>query len=304
VLSRAGLKRMAPQATWLLVLGANAPDLDVISGLGGQAAFLQYHRGPTHSLVAMPLLALLVTGLVWAVRRKRFHWGRAFPAALIGVASNPLLDLANAYGVRLLWPFSSRWISFDFLAFFDVWIWLLLALGVAVPWLLHFVSREMGAQTGPGSGMAVAALCLAALYGTGKYLLHERAVAVLDARMYQGEIPLRVAAMPLPANPFRWVGLVEGRGFLERRPELNLLEEFDPSGGRIYYKPENTPRVEPFRSFLEFARWPVWRVTPAADMEGAVNVELSDLRFGPPGESRFKVAAVVDAGGAVSDPRR
>ena len=35
--------------------------------------------------------------------------------------------------------------------------------GVAVPWLLHFVSREMGAQTGPGSGMAVAALCLAAV---------------------------------------------------------------------------------------------------------------------------------------------
>ena len=294
LLSRAGLNRLSPHAAWLLVAGANAADLDVISGLSGQAAYLQYHRGPTHSLVAMPVLALLVTLLVRFFRRRGFSWGKAYLVALIGVASNPLLDLANPYGVRILWPFSSRWVNFDFLAIFDVWIWLLLGAGIAVPWLLHAVSREIGAEAGSGRGMAIFVLCLAILYGGAKFVLHERAVAVLDARMYQGQVPLRVAAMPSAVNPFRWVGLVEGRGFTGMYPGLNLLEDFDPSSGEIHYKPEWTPRSEPFRSFLEFAQWPVWKLTPLPEPEGAVQVELSDLRFGPPGSSRFSVTAPVN----------
>ena len=292
VLSRGGLNRISPHATWLLVMAANAPDLDVISRLGGQSAYLQYHRGPTHSLVAIPLVALLVTVLVGALRRKGFSWRKAYVVSLIGVASNPLFDLANSYGVRILWPFSRQWVNFDFLAIFDVWIWLMLALGIAGPWLSRTVSREIGAPAGTGRGMAIFVLCLVGLYCCGKYLLHERAVAVLEARIYQGEVPRRVAAMPSPVNPLRWVGLVEGSGFLERYSSVNLLEEFDPSSDEVFYKPEETPRGEPFRSFLEFAQWPVWRVTPLAEPEGAVRVELSDLRFGPPGSSPFTVTAL------------
>jgi hypothetical protein len=233
-------------------------------------------------------VALLVTVLVWALQRKGFCWGRAYGVALIGVASNPLFDLANSYGVRILWPFSRQWVNFDFLAIFDVWIWLLLALAIAGPWLSRAVSREIGAQAGTGRGMAIFVLCLVSLYCCGKYLLHERAVAVLEARIYQGEVPRRVAAMPSPVNPFRWVGLVEGSGFVVRYSSVNLLEEFDPSSGQVFYKPEETPRVAPFRSFLEFAQWPVWSVTPVED---AVRVELSDLRFGPPG-NHFSVTAL------------
>ena len=61
MLSRAGLNRLSPHATLLLVVGANAPDLDVVSAIAGSSAYLQYHRGPSHSLVAIPVLALLVT---------------------------------------------------------------------------------------------------------------------------------------------------------------------------------------------------------------------------------------------------
>ncbi len=296
VLSRAGLNRLSPHAAWLLVAGANAADLDVISGLAGQAAYLQYHRGPTHSLAAIPVLALLVTVLVRLFRRRGFVWGKAYFVALIGAASNPLLDLANSYGVRILWPFSNRWVNFDFLAIFDVWIWLLLAAGIAVPWLLRTVSREIGAEAGSGQGMALFVLCLVAVYGGAKYVLHERAVAVLDARMYQGQVPLRVAAMPAPVNPFRWVGLVEGRGFTEMHAGLNLLQEFDPSSGQIYYRPEWTPRSEPFLSFLRFAQWPVWRLAPAPEPEGAMQATLTDVRFGPPGGSPFSVTALVAPG--------
>jgi inner membrane protein len=305
LLSRAGLNRISPHATLLLVLAVNVADLDVLAGFTGPTGYLRYHRGPTHSLVAMPLLALLVVALVRLFRRKNFSWGRAFWVALIGVASNPLFDLTNTYGVRLLWPFSDQWFNADFIAIVDVWIWVLFGVGLAAPWLSGLVSREIGARPSPPHRAAIVVLCLLAVYGFGRFLLHQRAVAVLDSRMYQGEAPLRVAAMPAPANPFRWVGLVEGRAFMEMHPDMNLLEEFDPSGGALYYKPESRAAIvrasqtQAFRVFTAFSQWPAWSVTPVADPEGAVMVKAADLRFGPPESSHFAAAAVVDAGGNV-----
>src|SRR5512139_3029280 len=123
VLSRAGLNRLSLHATLLLVIGANAPDLDVLASFVGPDAYLRYHRGASHSLVAMPLIALAVVGVIGLFRRTGFRWGGAYLAALIGVASNPVLDLATSYGARILWPFSNQWFNADFLAIFDVWIW-------------------------------------------------------------------------------------------------------------------------------------------------------------------------------------
>jgi inner membrane protein len=286
MLSRAGLNRWSPHATALLVVAVNAPDLDILSAVAGPASYLHYHRGPTHSILGIPILALLVAALAVLVARKSFSCGRAYALALIGVASNPLLDCANSYGVRLLWPFSERWFNADFIYIVDVWMYVLLALGLVVPWVSALVSSEIGAQAGKGRGVAVVVLCSLSLYGFGRYLLHERAVAVLDSRIYQSEAPRRVAAMPTPANPFRWTGLVEGKEFFQVFPRLDLLEEFNPSEGAILYKPEPGPeikraaQIEQFRVFLGFAQWPLWSVTPVAEPEGGVKVKLVDLRFG------------------------
>ena len=299
--SRAGLNRLSPHATALLVVAANAPDLDILCAIAGPTNYLHYHRGLTHSILGVPILALLVAALAMLVARKSFSWGRAYTLALIGVASNPLLDCVNAYGVRLLWPFSEHWFNADFVNIFDVWIWVLLALGLVVPWMSALVSSEIGAQAGKGRGVAIVVLCSLTLYGFGRYLLHERAVAVLDSRIYQSEAPRRVAAMPTAVNPFRWTGLVEGIGFFKVYPRLNLLEEFDPSEGMLLYKPEPGPEIkraaemEQFRVFLGFAQWPLWSVTPVAEPEGGVQVKLVDLRFGD-SHSFFAVSTVLAPG--------
>jgi inner membrane protein len=290
MLSRAGLNRLSPHATALLALAANAPDLDILCAVAGPA-----------------ILALLIAALAILVARESFSWGRAYVLALIGVASNPLLDWLNAYGVRLLWPFSERWFNADLFYIVDAWVWVLLALGLVVPWLSALVSSEIGAQAGKGRGVAAVVLCALSLYGFGRYLLHERAIAVLDSRIYQGEAARRVAAMPTAVNPFRWTGLVEGKGFYKVYPRLDLLEEFDPSEGVILYKPEPGPEIkraaeiEQFRIFLGFAQWPLWSVTPVAEPEGGVKVKLVDLRFGDSG-SFFAVSTILDAGRRVVGP--
>jgi inner membrane protein len=303
VLSRAGLNRVSPHAMAILLAAANAPDLDVLLGFGGMGTYLRYHRGPLHSLIAMPLLALLVTALMRLFVRRPFPWWPSYFVALAGVASNPIFDLANTYGVRLLWPFSNNWINFDLISIIDPWILLVLVMALALPWMLGLVSSEIGARGGSGRGIAVLALCLIAVYGFGRYLLHSRAVAILDTRIYQGQVPLRVGAFPTAWNPLRWTGVVEGRDFYQKLPGLNPLGEFDPMAGTIYYKPDPRPELVkaratgPFMAMREFAQWPLWRVSPAPDPENGVLVDLIDLRFGDPAGSHMAATALFDASG-------
>jgi len=303
VLSRAGLNRVSPHATLLLLVAVNVADLDMAAVLAGPAAYLHYHRGPSHSLAAMPLLALLVVALVRLFVRQRFSWGRACLVSLIGVASNPLFDYTNTYGVRLLWPFSARWLHADFIPILDPWILVLLVAAFFVPWLSGLVSSEIGAKKGTGRGMAVFVLCVIALYGFGRYLLHERAVAMLDSRLYQKQAPLRVGAFPTLGNPFRWTGVVEGRDFFQIFPDLNLAQEFDPSAGDVYYKPQARPEIDKaretdsFRVFLEFSQWTLWRVAPVPTPENGTQVEALDLRFGTPERPHFTARSVFDRSG-------
>lgn len=300
MLSRAGLNRIAPRATGLLLIAANLPDIDSVSRLGGTVRYLEYHRGLSHALVAIPVLALLPVLLLRLFGRRKPSWRGGYLVSLAGVASHPLLDWTNVYGVRLLEPFSSAWIRADIFSVVDVWIWAALFVGVAAPAIGKMVSTEIGARPGTGRGGALFALGFLCLYGLFRYTLHERAVATLDAHLYEGRAPLRVAAIPTPFSPFRWVGLVEGAHFYAVFRDWSLLEEFDPAAGRVYYKPDPAPEFElaaatdAFRVFLAFSQYPLWRLTPLAEPEGGKLVEAMDLRFGAPPNERFVARAVLD----------
>src|SRR5215475_5096579 len=92
-LSRAGLNRWTPLATPILLLAANAPDIDIVTALGGSLNYLHFHRHLTHSLIAAPLMAFLPVLLVKVIARKPVHWLGATGAALLAVISHLLLDL-------------------------------------------------------------------------------------------------------------------------------------------------------------------------------------------------------------------
>ena len=85
-------------------------------------------------------------------------WKAAYVLSLIGVASHLLLDWTNAYGVRFLLPFSSRWFHLDLNNIVDLWIWGVLAVACIGPLLGRLVSSEIGARSGSGRGLAIFAL--------------------------------------------------------------------------------------------------------------------------------------------------
>ena len=55
-----------------MVLAANAPDFDAVSWFGGAGAYLHWHRNITHSLIAIPFMALLTVAIVRWLGRKKF----------------------------------------------------------------------------------------------------------------------------------------------------------------------------------------------------------------------------------------
>ena len=135
-LAQSGLKRRTPLATATLLVAANLPDVDVISLAWGSTAGLGFRRGWTHGVLALSLWPFLLAAAMLAFDRMGAKRGAKFwPLVLlsaIGVASHPLLDLLNTYGVRLMMPFSNRWYYGDTLFIVDVWVWLVLAAGVLV----------------------------------------------------------------------------------------------------------------------------------------------------------------------------
>lgn len=133
-LAASGLRRTTPLATAALLIGANAPDVDVLAVLGGPYQDLALRRGWTHGVLALVVWPWVVTGLLllWDrfVRRKR---GSAAPPARAGpilalsalaVTTHPVLDWLNNYGMRWLMPFDARWFYGDAVFIVDPWLWL------------------------------------------------------------------------------------------------------------------------------------------------------------------------------------
>ena len=286
LLSRAGLNRVTPSATWVLLIAANLPDSDIVSLLGGSANYLHWHRHLTHSLLAAPLLAIAIAAA--------FHWWRSanrlWPClwvALCGIASHLLLDLTNIYGVRLLLPFRNTWFEWDLTPVIDYWIWLFLGLAAALPYLARLVGSEIGERRSmrPGYGFAIIGLLCLIAYNGGRAVLHGRALNILEARTYGATAPLRVAAFPASMNPLLWRGVAETAGDYQLF-EIDAAKQFHFDEGQMVPKAlpsaalEAASATDAFRVMSEFARFPVYRAVPRSPPNGGTQIEFSDLRFG------------------------
>ena len=298
-LARAGFKKATPQATAILVLAANIPDLDAVSLLGGAETYIRWHRHLTHSLILLPLMALLAVALVRLLGRKPLRWLPAWGIALVGVSSHLLLDLTNIYGVRLLMPFSGRWFHWDITSIIDGWIWAILVLGIIGPALGRLVGNEIGDQKkSTGAGWAISVLVLLLGYDSMRGILRNQVVSQVGAQHYQGLTPRRAGAFPT-GNPVVWTGVAElSNAYV--MVTVSLLTGLHVNDADVIFKSEQTAEVntamrsETFQRFLEFVQWGIWVTDPSPDSEFGTRVTLVDLRFGTPRTPAFASVATVD----------
>jgi inner membrane protein len=139
-MAAAGLRRATPLAGAALVLGANAPDVDVFAYFAGSYDAIAFRRGLTHGVAALALWPFVLAGLLmgwdrWIRRRREpaappARAGPLLVLSALAVVTHPVLDWLNNYGMRWLLPFDGRWSYGDALFIVDPWVWLILG-GVA-----------------------------------------------------------------------------------------------------------------------------------------------------------------------------
>jgi inner membrane protein len=127
-------KRLTRQVAWLGAFAGVLPDFDVvIRSSHNPLIFLTYHRGFTHSLIFMPLGAL-IAWVIWLLFSKncRNHWGWFLLAALVAYATHAPLDCLTSYGTEIFWPFSNVRIALNTVSIVDPVVSITLLVGVII----------------------------------------------------------------------------------------------------------------------------------------------------------------------------
>ena len=98
-------------------LAGMAPDLDILIIREDPILFLEYHRQFTHSLVFIPIGALIVTLFTRLFFKKYFK--QAYIYSTLGYATHGLLDACTTYGTQLFWPFTNDRIAWNTISIID-----------------------------------------------------------------------------------------------------------------------------------------------------------------------------------------
>ena len=106
--------------------GAVFPDIDVFAGplAHNNLAIMTWHRNITHSVVMLPLWALLLAGLTWGIAR-RVRWpapefGDLLAIYLVAIGSHIFLDVITSFGTMVWAPLNYSRISWDWIFIVDL----------------------------------------------------------------------------------------------------------------------------------------------------------------------------------------
>jgi membrane-bound metal-dependent hydrolase YbcI (DUF457 family) len=129
-------------------LGAIFPDIDTFAGplARNPLAIMEWHRNITHSLVMLPLWALLLALLMSAVARWR-EWqspslARLFLIYDVGLASHIFLDVITSFGTMVWSPLRYTRVTLDWTFILDFTLVALALVPQLVAWTLRRHDRQ------------------------------------------------------------------------------------------------------------------------------------------------------------------
>lgn len=236
-------KRTFRAAAFTGLASAMLADLDVFLGSASDPLLnLELHRQFTHSIVFIPVGALVATLLLWWFVKKYLTVKETYLFSLAGYATAGLMDYFTSYGVLLLWPFSNARYSLDIISVFDP----LFTLGIILFTGIAFYKRKQL--------FAWLALGWIALYLLFGFSQQRKAVEV--AQQLAGDKNQEMSqliAKPTIANNWLWsIRYVAGDSLYsagvklipfsdpviykgEQAPLLNWQEEFESYQGSTLY---------------------------------------------------------------------
>ncbi len=299
------------------------PDIDAVTQLAGDLAYLRHHRGITHSVLMAPLWAGLLAVLLaplWAHTRRMAHgWKPLWPLALAALLVHIAGDWITQFGTMLLEPLSDARFGLGAMFIID-----LSFSGILLAALL--LSALLPARRWPAALGLVLASGWVGLAWAGK---QEAQALGWQHAQQQGIAAQWVDTMPRPASPFNWtVTVFDGQRYhvahlntrrtqpLRAGPGDSFIRRFsapylpaDQAPWQTHWQmgdPATTPdwvaqawAHEAFATFRWFAQSPLlMRVQQQAGPDGRPErcALFRDLRFDFPGreESPFQYGLCLD----------
>lgn len=171
------------------------PDSDfVIRFFTDPITFLNLHRGVTHSIVLLPLWALLLAGVFSLLWRRQYPWQAFYTVALLGIGIHICGDVITTFGTQILAPFSDYKAIIPTTFIIDLYFTGIILAGLLASWWWR-VSRVP----------AIAGLVVLSSYVGFQSMQMGRAYALGESYVQlQGLQGATVTALPQPLSPFNW----------------------------------------------------------------------------------------------------
>jgi membrane-bound metal-dependent hydrolase YbcI (DUF457 family) len=118
-----------PKAATTCVTAALLPDADMFLPDAFNPNAVLAHRGLTHTLFGVAVLAPLVAIVPWWLTKKKGAYWSFLVLVALGMISHLVLDLPTELGLRIFWPFYPKYIYLEWLSGID---WTLFTVSVFV----------------------------------------------------------------------------------------------------------------------------------------------------------------------------
>ncbi|MFH1636963.1 MAG: metal-dependent hydrolase [Candidatus Woesearchaeota archaeon] len=256
------------------VIMAELPDIDIVVRAISAGFYLEYHRQVTHSIIVIIIAALLVA---WIMKKAsgENYWKYAV-LCVSCIVSHVFLDLINAYGTQILYPFSHIRHAFSIVPVVDIYVFIIFGTGVV---FLKLQKKDW-------YKVARATLFIFFIFLLFKSGLHFNAVnRVSDLSGYSD-----VHVVPEMANPFGWRVIVD-------QPDYYLITNFDLTKGGYekfeIYEKESNALIETSKEALIARQFLAFSKYPYASVEGNT-VTWVDMRYRIDDKAPFSAEITLD----------
>jgi inner membrane protein len=193
-------------------LAVNMPDLDILLAPFSSELYLLHHRGETHSLLMVPLWALLLSWIFARLFKTAGGWRDFYGLSAIALLVHIAADWITGYGTQLFAPFTHQTYSLGTTFIIDPLLTLIFLLG-------YLGSLWKKTSLRPAQLSALAAVLWIGVQFAWKQQALDAGHAYARA---QGWNDAQVSAEARPIAPFNWTVIVrEGERYHYAHLKLN-----------------------------------------------------------------------------------
>ena len=180
---------------WCGFLAAAFPDADFVTRYFGSLSYLEYHRGVTHSVLMLPLWAVILSFTFFFIWRRRYPWQMFLAVSAMSVMIHIVADVITAYGTMVLSPLSDWRLSMPTTFIIDLYFTGIILLALLLAW----------AMKAKGQRIAIAGLFVLVSYIGVQGYWHVQAPHIAEARVKKmGIMNAQVSVLPQPLSPRYW----------------------------------------------------------------------------------------------------